>query len=287
MKEKFMEYEFFVSAELFSNNFKYPETYITFINLDRWPDIAPWNFYSRSKIKLRGKLEKTIRFFLPRLITNWVCPKLPGGRFEKMIDLHYKGLKDRYPQRTIVPFARKIGNDDVACFEASSPSDDPEVLFIHDWAGAGYELRGKLKNFSEWLEFVSKGEESYVIIPLIPVTVDTPPDAIADIRFYPSDKGGYLESIPAEFVSVTIAMDDRKYAGNLYLSDIGPIHPGDSKQGIPIKFTYRSMSFPKVAHGKRFYLLNEQGYTAEGIITKVNDANAHLDNVRKVQWKRN
>lgn len=45
------------------------------------------------------------------------------------------GLRERYPQRALVPFARRFDNDDIACL-AEEPG---KVYIIHDFASAGWE----------------------------------------------------------------------------------------------------------------------------------------------------
>jgi len=59
------------------------------------------------------------------------------------------GLKLRYPTRALVPFARRIGSDDVACFQLNG--GNTEVALIHDFAEPGWELRGTLPMFINWL----------------------------------------------------------------------------------------------------------------------------------------
>jgi hypothetical protein len=117
-----MPYEFFLSENSLPNQFRYPETYIKFISKE-FPNLDPWHFFY-SKLQYR-----------------------------------YDGLKQRYPQRIVVPFARRGDNDDIACFEASEPSDDPNVIIIHDFASEGWENRGKLENFLAWVK-LAKAESN-------------------------------------------------------------------------------------------------------------------------------
>ena len=53
----------------------------------------------------------------------------------------------RYPQRILIPFARRGDNDDVACFELNKGE---EVQIIHDFASIGYEQRKTYKTFWDW-----------------------------------------------------------------------------------------------------------------------------------------
>lgn len=57
------------------------------------------------------------------------------------------GLASRYPERTLVPFARRQDNDDVACWE----SGGRKVVIIHDFASPGWEQQGEFGDFHAWL----------------------------------------------------------------------------------------------------------------------------------------
>lgn len=59
----------------------------------------------------------------------------------------HAGLRARYPARTIVPFARRQDNDDVACFDV----DTSKVVIVHDFAGTGWEHRAEFDDFYGWL----------------------------------------------------------------------------------------------------------------------------------------
>ena len=56
------------------------------------------------------------------------------------------GLKERYPARELVPFARREDNDDVACRDSKKG-----VVIIHDFASPGYENKEELSGFWDWL----------------------------------------------------------------------------------------------------------------------------------------
>ncbi len=57
------------------------------------------------------------------------------------------GLRSRYPARTLVPFARRQDNDDVACFDL----DTRKVVIVHDFASPGWEQRTEFDDFYGWL----------------------------------------------------------------------------------------------------------------------------------------
>lgn len=60
-----------------------------------------------------------------------------------------KGLRERYPNRKLIPFARRDDNDDIACFEVEKGE---KVQIIHDFASLGYEQRKEYEDFWKWLE---------------------------------------------------------------------------------------------------------------------------------------
>lgn len=58
-----------------------------------------------------------------------------------------KGLRERYPTRELVPFARRDDMDDVACWERDRGDT---VVVIHDFASAGHEQRRTFPDFWSW-----------------------------------------------------------------------------------------------------------------------------------------
>jgi hypothetical protein len=58
------------------------------------------------------------------------------------------GLRQRYPERVLVPFAERQDNDDVACWE---PEATAGVVVVHDHASPGWERRQEFASFEEWL----------------------------------------------------------------------------------------------------------------------------------------
>lgn len=61
----------------------------------------------------------------------------------------FAGLAERYPQRRLVPFARREDCDDVACWDL----DAGDVVVIHDFARPGWEGRSgeRYPDFEAWL----------------------------------------------------------------------------------------------------------------------------------------
>lgn len=69
----------------------------------------------------------------------------------KWLLTRYDGLKQRYPNRTLVPFARRTDNDDVACFEFTESTKKLGVSVVHDFASTGWESREHFAAFEDWL----------------------------------------------------------------------------------------------------------------------------------------
>lgn len=61
-------------------------------------------------------------------------------------------LREQFPQRLLVPFAKDGGSDDVACFDGADSPGSPKILLIHAFCAPGWELRGEYRNFDAWLE---------------------------------------------------------------------------------------------------------------------------------------
>lgn len=62
-----------------------------------------------------------------------------------------EGLRLRYPDRQLIPFARRGDCDDIACFEVGMGE---QVYIIHDFSSIGYEQREIFNSVWEWLKYV-------------------------------------------------------------------------------------------------------------------------------------
>jgi hypothetical protein len=55
-------------------------------------------------------------------------------------------INRRYPKRLVLPFARRIDSDDVACFVMRDPEQEAgQVIVIHDFASSGYEVVARMQ----------------------------------------------------------------------------------------------------------------------------------------------
>lgn len=86
---------------------------------------------------------------------------LDGQEFETIC----KGIQMRYPQRVLLPFARRQDDDDIACFVVeSSDYTRGHVLIIHDYASSGTEVDNSFPSFWDWFrmainEMIDNSEE--------------------------------------------------------------------------------------------------------------------------------
>ncbi|MBD2816894.1 hypothetical protein ID850_19725 [Xenorhabdus sp. Flor] len=97
-------------------------------------EVPEWFVYPRQFLRI---IEQNLLNFDP-----WII--LDGERLRG----HYAGLKERYPYRDIVPFARREDNDDIMCWDKNKPN---KVVVIHDFASEGYEYVGEFESFWDWL----------------------------------------------------------------------------------------------------------------------------------------
>ncbi len=68
---------------------------------------------------------------------------------KEQVQIRIKGLKNRYPERKLIPFARRDDNDDIACFEVGKGN---KVQIVHDFASTGYEQRKEYDCFWVWFK---------------------------------------------------------------------------------------------------------------------------------------
>ncbi|WP_146010575.1 hypothetical protein [Dyella sp. AD56] len=62
--------------------------------------------------------------------------------------VRYDGMRKRFPERELVPFARRLDSDDVACWDRKTL---PSVQVVHDFCSPGWEERGSHLSFKAWL----------------------------------------------------------------------------------------------------------------------------------------
>lgn len=58
----------------------------------------------------------------------------------------YIGLRKRYPDRILVPFAVRQDNDDVGCWDV----EHGKVVVVHDFSSPSHEHRAEFLDFYGW-----------------------------------------------------------------------------------------------------------------------------------------
>ncbi|GAA3064684.1 hypothetical protein GCM10020000_55390 [Streptomyces olivoverticillatus] len=92
----------FLTADNLPEGFEYPAEFIRVAEDLELTNLEPWWIFDGDQLRIRAT-----------------------------------GLRDRYPERKLVPFARRQDNDDLACWDL----DRGDVAVIHDFADAGREQR--------------------------------------------------------------------------------------------------------------------------------------------------
>lgn len=107
-------------------------------------------------IQLLDEYERPNSFAYPQAIIKLLELNLTNFDVWYFMDkesakIRLAGLQKRYPNRTLIPFARRGDCDDIACFEVG---EGERVFVIHDFASKGYEQREVYENLWEWLKDV-------------------------------------------------------------------------------------------------------------------------------------
>lgn len=100
-----------LSIDDLPDGFRYPRAFVRLVELDL-TSLEPW----------------------------WI---LEGDQLRRRSE----GLRERYPNRTLTPFAARQDNDDVACWDGAAA----RVVVIHDFASPGWEEHAEFDNFAAWL----------------------------------------------------------------------------------------------------------------------------------------
>ncbi|MDF7783976.1 SMI1/KNR4 family protein [Pantoea stewartii] len=110
------------------DDFRYPASYAEIMSMDIIPDIESWSF---------------------------ICESQESSSF------WMNELKERYPTRKLVPFAKLNYSDDIACFDVTNTTGDPRVYYVHAFSSPGWENRGYVDSFNEWLKMASLESSRY------------------------------------------------------------------------------------------------------------------------------
>ncbi|WP_256082111.1 hypothetical protein [Massilia sp. YIM B04103] len=74
------------------------------------------------------------------------------------LHVRHEGLKKRFPDRDLVPFARRLDDDDVACWDSRQPT---HVFIVHDFSAPGWEERAEFSSFQAWMLAAQEDAKDY------------------------------------------------------------------------------------------------------------------------------
>jgi hypothetical protein len=107
------------------------------------PAVLPPGFrFPEAYLQIMGAAE------LPKLTPWWFL-----GKRRRSADFWLHTLREQYPSRLLIPFAKRDDlGDTIAAFDASDTSGNPKVFHIHAFTEPGWEQRGTWESFDEWLK---------------------------------------------------------------------------------------------------------------------------------------
>ena len=111
---------YMLEESLLPSGFRVPDAYVQIMHSAELPDLAPWWFL--------GERKDSALFWLST-------------------------LKQQYPSRLLIPFAKRDDlSDTLAAFDGSDTSGNPKVFHIHAYTEPGWEQRGTWNSFDDWLK---------------------------------------------------------------------------------------------------------------------------------------
>lgn len=100
--------------------FQFPQAYLQMFQAVELPNLTPWWFL--------GERKDSALFWLST-------------------------LKQQYPSRLLIPFAKRDDlSDTLAAFDGSDFSGSPKAFYIHAFTEPGWEQRGTWNSFDDWLK---------------------------------------------------------------------------------------------------------------------------------------
>ncbi len=108
--------------QILPDGFIFPQSYLDLLE-SGLPDIEPW---------------------------WWLSPHKDSASF------WLNTMREQFPERMLIPFAKDGSSDDIACFDGKDISGSPKILWIHAFCEPGWEHRGTTDTFIEWLEEMKK-----------------------------------------------------------------------------------------------------------------------------------
>ena len=119
---------YFYTPEMLPQGFKYPNSFVDYVSQLNVPYLEPWWFL---------------------------------GEFPDSANSWFSEIKKQYPSRVLVPFSKRGDTDDVCCFDGTDTTGNPKVYYVHTFASPGWEDRGFVQDFDEWLSVTIKHSEEW------------------------------------------------------------------------------------------------------------------------------
>lgn len=108
---------YYYEADILPAEFEWPEAFVSHLSQNPVPYHEPWYFLAE---------------------------------FPKNADYWLAQVRAQFPERALVPFAKRETDDDVACFDVNA-SGEARVHIVHMFASPGWEHRGSYADFDAWL----------------------------------------------------------------------------------------------------------------------------------------
>lgn len=102
------------------------------------------------------------------------------------------------------------------------------------------------------------------------------PDIFANLKFYPTDKGGREGPTPPNFFGCIIKIGNSNHDARLILEKIGSIFPGDTKNNVPIKFLCSDLVMKKLKISDKFFI-RDGGVIGEGEVIMIVNSETQND----------
>ncbi|MFW8745123.1 hypothetical protein [Mesorhizobium japonicum] len=102
--------------------------------------------------------QRVIAGELPDILPIWWLVQFRGS-----VEWWSDTVRNQYPSRSLVPFAKQEATDDVYCFDTSGTDSEPLVLQIHTFASPGWEYRGEWLSFDSFLRAADEAHQEWLL----------------------------------------------------------------------------------------------------------------------------
>ncbi len=84
-------------------------------------------------------------------------------RYPESANFWLEELREEYPSRSLVPFAKFSVFDDIACFDGADTSGDPKIYYAFEGASPGWDAQnqGPNSHFERWIAQAKRDAEQW------------------------------------------------------------------------------------------------------------------------------